>query len=496
MIDEITIDELDNNNILYKKQIFSLYFNKIDLAVVKELNIDDNNTLCFTTIKETIEKYNYNLLDEISSRLDEQNNKYGKNLLFLGETYGVDFHEPQPVFMDDWGNIIDFIGNEYHVSNRFIEKDVNDKTIKMFLLTTSLTDETLELGKKLITEKGNDDTPINEREMVQKILNLKNKGVNEELEYEFERLRLSEDQIKQIKLNCFDYEVIKNLNTDTKITHKRYQFGYHPIENIKKAKRANNIDEYKFCLLVGFTKDIIDGSRKPVYLKRNSWFSDTYANYWPNYRTIRITEDLLLKTFGEDWELTHSNLLNKISYEFIYGVETVDAINYNDWFTGNYWQKILKVVVVPLGVTVVVVAGSFVLPYLGTFFVSGFYNSAAVAAGAAGFQSASIVTASQSTGALGLYALSGLGSKALSGTVSGILSNANVGVGGNKKIIRNNKIRNDKIIKKTKRKKIINRYKNKTKRNKKIQENKKYTKTKNRIIKKVILHNTKKLLTL
>lgn len=450
---EITIDELDRNNILSEKQIFSLHFNKLDLDIVRDLNSEkeNKNYIFLTSVNEVVKKYKYQLIShkyelknilklEFGSKLvaendmsqidrqnlqKQQNDKYGTTLLFLGET-----ETKQPIFMDKEGYIIDFNGNEYCLSNKFIEKQINYKTYKMFLFSNSLSEEATKSAKQLLSEKGTDDTPIDQREIVQKII-YSNKKNGEELDYEFERLRLGEDQIKQIKLNCFDYSIIKKLNTDTSIARKKYQFGFQSINHMQKAQRGGNLNDYKFCLLVGFTKDIIDGSRKPVYLKYNGWFSDTSSDYWPNYRTIRITKDLLSKTFGNEWKLTHGYLLNQISYEFIWGQETTSAINYNDWFTGNYWTKYVLKLSIVIGL------------HVPTFII-------ALASGIG-------------LGAAALAAIASIAiSKGLFGIASAAISHTNVGTGGRKtkkrkkmSIKRRRKLQNkSKKVKYTKKRKI------------------------------------------
>jgi len=417
-IEDITNDELDPNNILQENQVFSLYFNKINLKIIRDLNTRNNEIKYIEqimTLEEIMEKFNYTFPKEkLYYDIKEK-------FLFLGENI-IDSNDYllKPIIMNSNGDIKDYFGTEYILANKKITKEKNGKKYKMFLFSNTFDKKSIQKGQELIIESDKaKNTTINPREIVESIFN----EDEEEAKYMFERIRCSGDQINQISLNHFNCHTLKKLNTDKNIPITRQQFGFQSLENIKIAARKTIGDESKHLLLVGYTKYIIDGSRKPVYLKYNGWFSDTYADYWPNYKTIRITETLLSETYGKTWKDTHGYLLNLRAYEFNWGNETISSINYNDWFTRNYIQKYFF--------------KFFIMPLLVTSIITGVPAIIALATNAStvgtAISSSTIGTAFSSSPAMVAY-LTTLGiSKGTYAATMGSVSNAKVGTGGKTK---------------------------------------------------------------
>ena len=351
-IDAKEIPNFDVNNSYSSEQLglihkhsLSLHHNKMDLSLIADINLDTNKNSIYTDkrkdpknhIKQLLQKYGIKTFNKSDSSL--------RVTILVGES--IKNNLVIPIFLndDDTGYFYDIEGKRYIPTFKKQISKILNKTVYLFSLPDEYENENIDQHSEEIAGNLQKGETVSNFQMLQTV------GIDDHLQqyiYKFNRIHISKEQKETISTCFLDYKLLYNLNYDDSkdekgnYVYKSHQkFSFFSYDKIVKACSSwysyTPNEQFKKCLLVGFTIPY-GGIRRAVYLKSNGFFSDGYADYFPTFETIQITQDIISKLFKENGQTDLDFLVNKIAYEFSYGTETAYNVVYNQDFRNTLYE--------------------------------------------------------------------------------------------------------------------------------------------------------------
>lgn len=333
---------------LIHKHSLSLHHNKMNLSLIADLNLDiqDNKFSVYTD--KTIDPVSHiqNLLGKYSSYTLENPNLHSLRLtIMVGEC--IQDNLIIPIFLNDndTGYFYDIQGVRYIPLFKSVLSTVINKTVYLFSLPQDYGNRNIEQQSEGIVGNIQTGETISNFQMLQAV------GIYDHQQqyiYKFNRIHISKEQKETISSCFLDYKLLYELNYDDSkdesgayVYRSHQRFNYFSYEKIAKACSSwysyKPNEQFQNCLLVGFTLPY-GGIRRAVYLKSNGFFSDGYADYFPTFETIQVSQDIISKLFKDQGETDLDFLNDKIAYEFSYGTETMYNVIYNTEFRNILYE--------------------------------------------------------------------------------------------------------------------------------------------------------------
>jgi len=384
----------------------SLHHNKFNLSIVANLNIDlkigktsmyfDKNKDPSIYILNILKKYGINAFTNKENELLRQ-------YILVGE--GTNKTSTVPIFLsdDETGHFYDMNGVKYIPTYNKTVSSVLNKVVYLFVLPEQYKNENIDEHSEEIASNLQNGESISNFHMLQTV------GIDdsEELKpfiYKFDRIRITPEQKETISTTFLDYKILYSLNYDDSkgpngnhLYKSNERLSFFSYEKIKKACSSwysfTPDEQFKKCLLVGFTVPY-NNIRRAVYMKANGFFSDGYADYYPTFETIKVTQKDISALFKSDKLDDSMNfLVGKVAYEFSYGTETIWNVTYNQEFRDKLYDMYvwgpIKTCAVGLVIALIFAAlpmvwgTAFVLPNVGTTLLTSLTVSTSLKTGVA-----------------------------------------------------------------------------------------------------------------
>lgn len=374
---------------LQRIHAISLHHNKFNLSIIADLNIDldKGKTSMYLDKNKNPNTYILNILNKYGiNAYINKDKKVLRQYILVGE--GTNKTSTVPIFLtdDDIGYFYDIDGVKYIPTYKKTVSSVLNKVVYLFVLTEQYTNDNIDEHSEEIASNLQNGESISNFHMLQTV------GIDdsEELKpfiYKFDRIRITPEQKETISTTFLDYKILYSLNYDDSKTpdgnflyKSNERLGFFSYDKIKMACSSwysyTPNEQFKKCLLVGFTIPY-NNIRRAVYLKANGFFSDGYADYYPTFETIKVTQQDISALFKSGKLDDSMNfLVGKVAYEFSYGIETVSNVSYNQGFRDIlydiYVWSPMKTCAIGLVVSLIFASipliwgSAFVLPNIGT----------------------------------------------------------------------------------------------------------------------------------
>jgi len=178
---------------------------------------------------------------------------------------------------------------------------------------------------------------LNDRKVIVMVDEIDRIHEKEEVLNIFKVIRYSTSFDNVFMITALDLEQIQTILKDKEIEyiHKIFNFKYH----LPKPDKNEFMEFYKETIIPKF-KNIVDSQQFEKFLTKENYNSISIIEIIPTYRVIKSSFNdsyIFVKSLGDSWQ-------SYISFEFIYIVNLIKAISYNEYNYLIVENNLLKIV--------------------------------------------------------------------------------------------------------------------------------------------------------